>query len=224
MWTSCSQTYLCRLSLNTKCFRSPLTNTWVKTTLPGFWGYVGPPLRWGCWEETEGARRYVPVADTMEAEEVVEELWREIWREMVPNWDMGMGPKPGPWGTEADDGATTREESRCEQHLYSVYFIEHTTTLALSVPSVPVFLHALVRIFLHSSFFTIYLILVWAKGQKHGYEIYIFSKAICLRHFFHYYNVTEYTRVNLHPVSFLKKEKKIYPNFYSRFKAKLCSV
>lgn len=79
---------------------------------------------------------------------------------MVPNWDMGMGPKPGPWGTEADDGATTREESRCEQHLYSIYFIEHTTTLALSVPSVPDFLHALVRIFLHSSFFTIYLILV----------------------------------------------------------------
>lgn len=72
-------------------------------------------------------------------------------------------------------------------HLYSIY----TATLALSVPSVSVFLLALVRIFLHSTFFTIYLILVWAKGQKHGYEIYIFSKAICLRHFFHYYNVTE---------------------------------
>lgn len=42
----------------------------------------------------------------MEAEEVVEEeLWREIWREMVPNWDMGMGPRPGPWGTVAEDVA-----------------------------------------------------------------------------------------------------------------------
>lgn len=46
----------------------------------------------------------------MEAEEVVEELWREIWREMVPNWDMGMGPKPGPWGTEAEEVATERRE------------------------------------------------------------------------------------------------------------------
>lgn len=52
----------------------------------------------------------MPVADTMEAEEVVEELWREIWREMVPNWDMGMGPKPGPWGTEAEDVATVGED------------------------------------------------------------------------------------------------------------------
>lgn len=51
---------------------------------------------WGCWEETEGARRYVPVAETMEAEEALEELWREICRDMVPNWDMGMGPRPGP--------------------------------------------------------------------------------------------------------------------------------
>lgn len=24
----------------------------------------------------------------------------------MPNWDMGMGPKPGPWGTEAEDVAT----------------------------------------------------------------------------------------------------------------------
>ena len=49
----------------------------------------------------------MPVADTMEAEEVVEdELWRDTWREMVPNWDMGMGPKPGPWGTAVETGAT----------------------------------------------------------------------------------------------------------------------
>lgn len=51
----------------------------------------------------------MPVADTMDAEEVVEELWREIWREIVPNWDIGMGPKPGPWGTEAEDVATLGE-------------------------------------------------------------------------------------------------------------------
>lgn len=51
----------------------------------------------------------MPVADTMDAEEVVEELWREIWREIVPNWDIGMGPKPGPWGTEAEDVATAEE-------------------------------------------------------------------------------------------------------------------
>lgn len=40
------------------------------------------------------------MAETMETEEVVE-LCREICREMVPNWDMGMGPRPGPWGTAA---------------------------------------------------------------------------------------------------------------------------
>lgn len=49
----------------------------------GFWGYVGPPLRcdWGTenWDELDGARRYVPVADTMEAEdEALEELCLEI--------------------------------------------------------------------------------------------------------------------------------------------------
>lgn len=46
----------------------------------------------------------------MEAEEVVDELWREIWREMVPNWDIGMGPKPGPWGTAAEDVTTGGNE------------------------------------------------------------------------------------------------------------------
>lgn len=40
------------------------------------------------------------MADTMEAEVAVE-LWRETCLEMVPNWDMGMGPRPGPWGTAA---------------------------------------------------------------------------------------------------------------------------
>lgn len=45
----------------------------------------------------------MPVAETMETEEVVE-LCREICREMVPNWDMGMGPRPGP-------GATARVEN-----------------------------------------------------------------------------------------------------------------
>lgn len=87
-----------------------------------------------------------------------------------------------------------------------LYWTHHyTCSLCAQCPRFP---SCLGQNFLHSSFFTIYLILVWAKGQKHGYEIYIFSKAICLRHFFHYYNVTEYTRVNLHPVSFLKKTKK----------------
>lgn len=51
---------------------------------------MGPPLRcdWGtenC-DELDGARRYVPVADTMEAEdEALEELCLEICREIVPN-------------------------------------------------------------------------------------------------------------------------------------------
>lgn len=36
----------------------------------------------------------------MEAEEVVE-LWRETCREMVPNWAIGMGPRPGPWWAAA---------------------------------------------------------------------------------------------------------------------------
>lgn len=44
-----------------------------------------------------------------EAEEEDEELCREIWREIVPNWDMGIGPKPGPWGTKAEDVATAGE-------------------------------------------------------------------------------------------------------------------
>lgn len=61
-----------------------------------------PPLTCGCcrgnWEETDGARRYVPVAETMETEEVVE-LCREICRDIVPNCDMGMGPRPGPAAT-----------------------------------------------------------------------------------------------------------------------------
>lgn len=92
--------------------------------------------------------------------------------------------------------------------IFNLLYWTHHYTCSLCAQCPRFFFHALVRIFLHSSFFTIYLILVWAKGQKHGYEIYIFSKAICLRHFFHYYNVTEYTRVNLHPVSFLKKQKK----------------
>lgn len=52
------------------------------------------------------------MADTMEAEEVVEELWREIWREMVPNWDMGIGPRPGPCGTEAEEVATEGKRRR----------------------------------------------------------------------------------------------------------------
>lgn len=60
-----------------------------------------PPLTCGCcrenWEETDGARRYVPVAETMETEEVV--LCREICRDIVPNCDMGMGPRPGPAAT-----------------------------------------------------------------------------------------------------------------------------
>lgn len=28
----------------------------------------------------------------------------------MPNWDMGMGPKPGPWGTEAEEVATGEEK------------------------------------------------------------------------------------------------------------------
>lgn len=30
----------------------------------------------------------------------------------MPNWDIGMGPKPGPWGTEAEEVATAEEERR----------------------------------------------------------------------------------------------------------------
>ena len=60
----------------------------------------------------------MPVAETMETEEVVE-LCREICREMVPNWDMGMGPKPGPGATarntrerrggEEEEGGSVKE-------------------------------------------------------------------------------------------------------------------
>lgn len=44
------------------------------------------------------------MAETIETEEL-EELCREICREMVPNWDIGAGPRPGP-------GATTRKTQR----------------------------------------------------------------------------------------------------------------
>lgn len=74
-----------------------------------------PPLTCGCcrenWEETDGARRYVPVAETMETEEVVA-LCREICRDIVPNCDMGMGPRPGPAATAVsprEEGTKTRE-------------------------------------------------------------------------------------------------------------------
>lgn len=46
----------------------------------------------------------MPVAETIETEEL-EGLCREICREMVPNWDIGAGPRPGP-------GATTRNTQR----------------------------------------------------------------------------------------------------------------
>lgn len=44
------------------------------------------------------------MAETIETEEL-EGLCREICREMVPNWDIGAGPRPGP-------GATTRNTQR----------------------------------------------------------------------------------------------------------------
>lgn len=44
------------------------------------------------------------MAETIETEEL-EGLCREICREMVPNWDIGAGPRPGP-------GATTRKTQR----------------------------------------------------------------------------------------------------------------
>lgn len=44
------------------------------------------------------------MAETTETEEL-EGLCREICREMVPNWDIGAGPRPGP-------GATTRNTQR----------------------------------------------------------------------------------------------------------------
>lgn len=51
------------------------------------------------------------MADTMEAEEeVVEEVCLEICREIVPNWDIGTGPRPGPGGTTA----TLGEKGGCE--------------------------------------------------------------------------------------------------------------
>ena len=31
---------------------------------------------------------------------------------MVPNWDMGIGPKPGPWGTEAEEVDTWEGERK----------------------------------------------------------------------------------------------------------------
>lgn len=52
------------------------------------------------------------MAETIETEEL-EELCREICREMVPNWDIGAGPRPGPGATARNpkDGEE-REESQ----------------------------------------------------------------------------------------------------------------
>lgn len=81
-----------------------------------------PPLTCGCcrenWEDTDGARRYVPVAETMETEDEVLELCREICRDIVPNWDMGIGPRPGPAATAVSAhrrGYRDRRKSRSGQ-------------------------------------------------------------------------------------------------------------
>ena len=47
------------------------------------------------------------MAETIETEEL-EGLCREICREMVPNWDIGAGPRPGP-------GATTRNTQKVKK-------------------------------------------------------------------------------------------------------------
>lgn len=72
---------------------------------------------------TDGARRYVPVAETIETEEL-EGLCREICRDMVPNWDTGAGPSPGPAATtrithrdrtEVEDRQSPRMKEVCQR-------------------------------------------------------------------------------------------------------------
>lgn len=51
----------------------------------------------------------------MEAEdEALDELCLEICREIVPNWDIGTGPRPGPGGT-----TVTRGEKK-KRYIYKV--------------------------------------------------------------------------------------------------------
>lgn len=49
------------------------------------------------------------MAETIEMEEL-EGLCREICREMVPNWDIGAGPRPGPGATARNTQRKGKEE------------------------------------------------------------------------------------------------------------------
>lgn len=51
------------------------------------------------------------MAETIEIEEL-EGLCREICREMVPNWDIGAGPRPGPGATARNTQRQGKEEER----------------------------------------------------------------------------------------------------------------
>lgn len=53
----------------------------------------------------------MPVAETIETEELLG-LCREICLDMVPNWDIGAGPRPGPAATT---GKTQRGAAGEEQ-------------------------------------------------------------------------------------------------------------
>lgn len=51
------------------------------------------------------------MAETIETEEL-EGLCREICREMVPNWDIGAGPRPGPGATATETPKDREREER----------------------------------------------------------------------------------------------------------------
>lgn len=51
------------------------------------------------------------MAETIETEEL-EGLCREICREMVPNWDIGAGPRPGPGATARNTQRQSKDERR----------------------------------------------------------------------------------------------------------------
>lgn len=54
------------------------------------------------------------MAETIETEEL-EGLCREICREMVPNWDIGAGPRPGPGATARNTQRQGRKERKDRQ-------------------------------------------------------------------------------------------------------------
>lgn len=55
----------------------------------------------------------------------------------MPNWDMGMGPRPGPWGTEAEDVDTAGD--RRDRIYYLFHHNKSSDQLSVKVKIIKIF-------------------------------------------------------------------------------------